>query len=516
MLRDNILLTPGRSAVADFIRNYQQSPDADAIHIEGVTYSYAGLMNIALGILRQIKDHHGDRQRFIGLYSDHSIYTYASIIAILLNGSGYVPLNSKSPSERNGLICDDAEIKIILGTKESSSAINKICQCTNSKLTHIVSSMAAPSLAKFAELPIVKAFEDDFVYMMFTSGSTGKPKGVPISHKNICHYLSVMTDYGFYDFKPSDRFLQAIELTFDMSILGIFVAWSVGACVYPVKLDGLAYLNILKLLQDSKITVSYIVPSVVNYAKRYLDAGEINLLSLRYSFFAGESLLVSHVKAWKKSAPHSVIENVFGPTEATNTFLRYRWYETSELEYINGAVSIGHPNPGIATAVISEAGEIVKDGEKGELCVYGAQVAQGYWKDSIKTESSFITLKSSQLPGRWYKTGDLVYLNDNNNYVYLGRRDNQIKINGFRVELGEIEHHIRKITNLESVAVIYNNGGLYAFIQNENEKLNKEFILSKLGEVVPEYMLPKSIAFLDEMPLNINGKVDRNALKNLI
>jgi amino acid adenylation domain-containing protein len=382
-----------------------------------------------------------------------------------------------------------------------------------------VNNTVAP-VESIKSVPETNIFKDDYVYMMFTSGSTGKPKGVPISHKNVLHYLKIMTQYGLYNFTPEDRFLQAIELTFDMSILGIFVAWEVGGCVYPVKLDGLAYLNVLKTLQEHKITVSYVVPSVVTYAKKYLEAGEINLSHLRYSFFAGEALLVSHVKAWSVAAKNTIIENVFGPTEATNTFLRYRWEkESSEKESVNGAVSIGRPNPGIATTIISESDSIVSDGERGQLCVYGDQVADGYWKDKEKTDRSFVYLPESGLPGRWYKTGDLAYLNENGNYIYCGRCDNQIKINGFRVELDEIEFHIRNIVNLEMVAVLYRSvapEGIYGFIEAENPDWNSEKVLSQLTEFVPEYMIPKSITILKKMPLNINGKIDRNALKELI
>ena len=343
-------------------------------------------------------------------------------------------------------------------------------------------------------------------YVIYTSGSTGKPKGVPISRRNVNHLFNYYLRE--YDFNFNDKFLQSYELSFDVSVFSIFCAWNVGAAVYVVPESNAKHIAIFKTIQQHNITVTSFVPSVLSLIEKYIN--EFNFPDLRYSFFSGDALKHSLAKKWKACLPNGVIHNFYGPTETTIVCTRYLWQEIeAEQESRYDIVPIGKPFPQMNFILVSEEGKIVSElNTEAELCFEGAQVIDSYL-------NNMYTDRFLQVNGkRYYKTGDRVSLNDKGNLIFHGRQDSQVKVNGYRVELIEIENAIYLGSGcLNKVIVESKNGAnqLSAFIESDNEIKLYELLEKK----IPSYMIPTKIIFVKHLPLTINGKLDVEQLKLL-
>jgi D-alanine--poly(phosphoribitol) ligase subunit 1 len=488
-----------------FLKSYNCFPDNYAINCNDTNYTYKEVAQIISNIRLQIKD---KDQSLIGVVTGDDIYAYASILAILSIGAGYVPINHKNPKDRNHEIIADAGLKLILSGKPSfevsASEIELIC--TN-KLQESV-----------LDVEPFDIHEDRIAYLFFTSGSTGKPKGVPIRHKNLNAFMHYVVDSNLYHFNSSDRFIQMFELTFDLSVFSFFAPLSVGACCYVIPETGVQYLQIIKCLEEQKISVALLVPSVLNFLKAYFD--EILLPEMRYNLFCGEALYEKLVIQWEKCVPNSIIHNVYGPTEATIFYTTYLWDNIeSTSETVNGIVSIGKPMGDLNVFIIDENNHILPKGTTGELCLSGNQVTDQYWSDAEKTKKSFITVSSSTGEFAGYKTGDLCYINKNDNIVYCGRIDNQIKIQGYRVELSEIEFQAKNfegVHNSVAISVVDKKGNNSIVLFLEQERENNATFVQFLKKKLPQYMIPERIINIDKFPINLNGKIDKNKLKELI
>jgi D-alanine--poly(phosphoribitol) ligase subunit 1 len=492
--------------IAGFINNYQTVPDNPALIINDKTYSYKELFSIAAAIASELKTD----EKLIGVYTDYSVYTYASILAVLMKGAAFVPVNKKFPEGKLINILKSSGIQTILCNKESENELAPFK--AHAPFEIILNDQITISNAEKVAVTVPTS-DASLAYILFTSGSTGVPKGIGITVKNFNAFLKAMTQSGRYEFKPSDSFLQIFELSFDVSIACTFIAWEVGASLAPVPTEGIVFIEALKIMEKYNITVASMAPSALAYMKQLRLLEEFNFTALRYTFFTGEALPFNLAEAWKKVAPNGIIENAYGPTEVTVWSSMYRLSERTPEEVINGLAPIGHVLEGITYKICDENLKEIKAGEFGELFLAGDQVAAGYWKDAEKTASGFVKLPG--YPQTWYRTGDIVIENKYGNIVYINRRDNQVQINGFRVELGEIEFRIKEYTKNDSAVVLaYKNSNdtltLIGFV--ENIQNNGQSLKTHLSSILPAYMVPKKIYNIDAMPLNNSGKIDRKKL----
>ena len=225
------------------------------------------------------------------------------------------------------------------------------------------------------------------------------------------------------------------------------------------------------------------------------------------------------VAAWSVCVPNARIENVYGPTEATIFCTTYPWNaDISAAEQVNGIVPIGTTMPGMQTLVIDGDNRVCRAGEKGELCLLGGQVMSGYWRDEEKTDEAFVDLQLDNSVRRAYRTGDISFVNDSGNLIYCGRNDSQVKIDGHRLELGEIEYFARNFISSSKAAVIVKKdllGHDYLELFIAANDLSCEALEGFLASKLPRYMWPKRISVLPDLPLNLNGKIDRVALTKL-
>ncbi|MCZ6655794.1 MAG: AMP-binding protein, partial [Gammaproteobacteria bacterium] len=349
-------------------------------------------------------------------------------------------------------------------------------------------------------------------YLLFTSGSTGQPKGVMVTQRNVMHFVDCMVER--YDITEQDRFSQTFDLTFDLSAFDMFVAWEKGACLCcPTQGEKLLPGNYIK---SQSITIWFSVPSTAIMMKKLRMLKPDAYPTIRYSLFCGEALPLEVAEAFQQAAPNSVVENLYGPTELTIASTLYR-YETDEAEADSqlGVVPIGNAYPAMTEMIVDEDLNVVKPGEVGELLMTGPQLSKGYWEDPEKTAAAFVVP-----PGQtevFYRTGDRVKRRRAGGpLLYLGRVDDQIKVQGYRVELGEIEALIREAARTDvAIAVGYPAGingadGILAFMSKTD--IDTAEIEATIRNNLPAYMQPTSLVHVDTFPLNSNGKVDRRAL----
>jgi amino acid adenylation domain-containing protein len=358
----------------------------------------------------------------------------------------------------------------------------------------------------------VECSPDAIAYLLFTSGSTGTPKGVMVSHRNARHYIDWTVNR--YHITDQDRVSQNFDMTFDLSVHDMFAAWERGACVCCPSQKALIKPG--RFIVESKLSTWFSVPSTAVFMKRLGMLKPDIYPNLRLTLFCGEALPMDVAKACSKAAPNSVIENIYGPTELTIGCTAYRWdRDHSAPECECGLVPIGEPFAHMEALIVNEDLEEVPIGTPGELLMTGPQLTLGYWREPDKTARSFIVPPGSAKT--YYRTGDRVRRPLNGKpLVYLGRVDNQIKVLGHRVELGEVEAALREESGIDSVIAVgwpildSGAGGIEAFLQTEGTDLAS--LRDRLSKRLPSYMVPRRIHLLTTIPLNSNGKYDRRAL----
>ena len=251
-----------------------------------------------------------------------------------------------------------------------------------------------------------------------------------------------------YAIQPTDRMAGITEITFDISVFDLFVTWKYGAALLVVPATQMMAPS--SFIQRHRPTIVFTVPSIAASMQRMKLLAPNSMTSLRYSFFAGEPLPVASASMWKAAAPNSVVDNLFGPTEATVVCIGQRFHGPENATPARGVVAIGTPFPGMEAAIVDDALKFVPNEQNGELLLSGPQLSSGYFGDAALSEKCFPMLAGR----RWYRTGDLAYRDTSGVFHHLGRIDNQVKVLGLRVELEEIEAHLREVYETDSVAVI--------------------------------------------------------------
>lgn len=454
----------------------------------------------------------------VGFVPSDSLDTLALILGIWARGAAYIPLYRHHPPERIRDIIAQAAPEVICAEPEHLPAA---LQTPGQPLILIPKSIGSGKDVSTAPQTSFPGPEpDSLAYILFTSGSTGVPKGVPITHRNLNAFFGAVLDS--YDFRPDDRFIQPFQYTFDLSVFSFLTPLLVGASVHLVPDTGQpSQFAILDTLEEQSITVALLVPSVLRMLERYLP--ELQLPHLRFSLFCGEALPSSLARAWASTCPNAQVENVYGPTETTIYCTRYIFKPAGtaspsqpESQTGGGSVPIGFPLTSASVRLL--ALEDDNDPQTGELVILGEQLASGYWQNPEATARAFITLPDGT-PA--YRTGDRVRQDPETGCLeFIGRLDGQVKINGYRIELGDVENHAHRVlghTAAFALAVPDPGGALrlHLVVQRLDTASETE-LMSRLRSVLPPYMLPDRITYMDTLPTTTSGKTDRQALKRLI
>jgi amino acid adenylation domain-containing protein len=514
-----------------FFRWAAQSPDRIALEIEGRPLSYGELARHAKAIAATLLEHAQDEEPPLTAVLGHrSVTAFAGVLGVLARGHGYVPLNPGFPPARNRAMLERSGCEALIIDSGAKADVGSLLAGLDRELLLVLPEEedVEPYARLWAPHRVVGAPEpgandlpgpafvrpDEPAYLLFTSGSTGIPKGVAVNHANVRALLDAVAER--YDFTEDDRFSQTFNLTFDLSVFDMFAAWDCGACVCCPSDKSL--LNPANFIKRSEVTVWFSVPSIALFMRRLRVLKPASFPTLRWSLFCGEALPAAIAQKWSEAAPSSIVENLYGPTEATIACTSYRWdSRRSPDEFELGLVPIGHPLGTMSTLVVGDDLREAQPGEAGELLLSGPQVVAGYWNDEGATSRAFVSIDGRS----YYRTGDRVRRPTADGPLrYLGRLDNQIKVLGHRVELGEVEAAIRDETGVEAVVAVgwpqapSGASGIAAFVADE--RVDSAALTAALARRIPGYMVPREVRLLPELPVNANGKWDRAALIRLL
>ena len=483
------------------VENILKSSNSNAFCINEKFYTYREFGEAISGIRTLLK-----RAKFsnrnVGLVINDDLSTYASIFALWMDGCAYVPLHPNWPIERCQEIINQVKLDLILDSSEITRYEG-----------NIIDTMQYPKDQINLECNKGES-DDEIAYILFTSGSTGKPKGVMISRNNVGAFMDSSWKTGIL-IDEKDRCLQCFDLSFDVSVQSYLVPLTKGACCYTVPNGQIKYVYAAGLIENHKLTFGAMAPSMIRFLKPYFD--EIDMSSLKTSILTAEASPLDLVEQWQKVAMNADIYDFYGPTEATIYCTCYKLNSGGNNKALNGMVSIGRGMHNVKTIIIDDGKKLLSIGEKGELCVAGPQLSLGYFQNLQKNSEAFFDMVYDGELTRFYHTGDLCYMDEDGDIMYSGRIDHQAKIQGYRVEMGEIENHAREfIGDINVVCMPYENKAgiteIAMFIESAPFPTDdlKSFLKSKM----PQYMIPHHIQFEQVFPINGNAKIDKVALKS--
>lgn len=517
-----------QSLCAGFLHSVERWPDRPALEYDGAILTYAELFERAAAVAAALAQAEPE-PRLACVFAHRSITAYVGVLGALLSGKGYVPLNHAFPPLRTRTMLVRSGARALVADAASTDQLDTVLEGVD-PLTIILPDRddVAQLREKWPQHDVLGARDllpgqpgvsevgpGDIAYLLFTSGSTGEPKGVGVTHANVRHFIQTVSER--YAIDESDRLTQTFDLTFDPSVFDMFVAWGRGACLCAMPQH--AFLRPDRYLERARPTVWFGVPSLALLMRRLGLLTPDRYRGLRWSLFCGEALPVAVAEEWARSAPGSTVENLYGPTELTITCVAYRWDAVrGPAEAEHGVVPIGLPLRGMDAVVVDPQMREVEIGALGELLMTGPQLTPGYWNDPERTAAAFVRLQGRD--GLWYRTGDLVRRPvDGAPLVYLGRLDHQVKVRGFRVELGEVEAALRDVSGHPEAVVIgwprADTGptGLVGFLVGA---VDEQTVIARVAERLPHYMVPDAIQSLDKLPTNASGKIDRDALAKML
>ena len=459
----------------------------------------------------------------VGILAGRSIETYAGIVGAAWAGGTYVPLNPKIPASRLAYVIGRAKIDVLIADAKGAPKLDELAP--NERPAHVLLPADSSQLERPGPaLPPTPVAPDHPAYIIFTSGTTGVPKGVVVTVANIAHTLASIC--ALYHIGPADRVGQFIETTFDPSILEMFACWQGGAELHVLpETKAMAPGGFIR---QRELTVTHAVPSLILMMQKFKQLAPGSMPSLRLSFFGGEGLPVASARLWQQAAPNAFITNQYGPTEAAVACISQPFTDPPVETAGRGTLAIGTSFPGMTSAIVDEndPARFLPAGEIGELALSGPQLAAGYLGDEEQTARRFPVLQHPILgKSRWYLTGDSAYCDEQGLFHCLGRIDNQVKVMGHRVELEEIEAHLRVVCKTDSVAAVAwpvvngNPAGIVAFVGGGPAVADAAAAMDvreAMKRRVPFYMVPSRVHAIDALPLSSNGKVDRKGLRTML
>jgi amino acid adenylation domain-containing protein len=484
------------------IESARRQPQALAVSSSEKNLTYAELDALANRLSRALAElgvKHGSR---VGIWLDKSADVVALMQGVLRLGAAYVPIDPLSPIFRTKVIVSDCQLSAII---TNHFRAEQLLQNNVVEVPCLTLDKSWQNILNFSDDPIERPpqNEHELAYILYTSGSTGKPKGVSISHHNALAFI----EWAAQEIKAqsTDRFSNHAPFHFDLSVLDIYVAFLKGASVHLIP-EGISYLpnRLVNFLLQQKITVWYSVPSVLILMIVHGGLLEVPEHSLRIILFAGENFPIKYLRQLRQHWQSVRLLNLYGPTE-TNvcTYFEVQDIPQEQIE----SVPIGKACAGNKVWAVNPQGNVIQVGETGELMVEGPTVMLGYWGQSPQKNQP-------------YPTGDIVRLDSDGNYVLVGRRDDLLKVRGYRIALGDVETALLAHPDIVETAVIVVGQGikanLVALIVTKNITLSLIDIKKHCSMMLPRYMIIDKFYSLISLPRNHNGKIDKVKLLDLI
>lgn len=453
----------------------------------------------------------GEMKKPVVVYLEKGKEVLVSFMGVAYSGCFYSPIDTEMPPSRVNKILEVLKPEIVITTNKLKTNFEKF-NFYGSYIIYeetICSEEDETAVKPYTE----KIVDTDLLYVLFTSGSTGVPKGVSICHRSVIDYIDWVTET--FNITQKDTFGNQAPFYFDNSILDIYSCMKTGATlnIIPKKLF-FQPVPLLEYIKYNKINTIFWVPSALIVVSKLKAFRNVDLSdTLKRVLFCGEVMPNKQLNIWRKFLPNVTYANLYGPTEITDACTYYivdREFSDDE------PLPIGIPMSNTDILVLNDEDKLVTDDEVGELCVRGTSLAMGYYNNPEKTRSAFVQNPLNKaVPEIIYRTGDLVRYNEYREIIYISRKDFQIKHLGHRIELGEIETAISSLEEVTLNCCLYDekNQRIVLFV---DAQVDRDYIKERIEKLVPEYMIPGKVIYLENMPINANGKIDRIKLKELM
>jgi len=503
-------------SIIDIINDYGKNTPNKLAHIyKESQLTYQDLLNRSNALASYIIDEFGQEKTPIVVYGHKQHEMIISFLACVKAGHAYVPIDSSLPADRIRDIIESSNTRMILSVGELDYDGQEIIIKNQNQINEIFTEYdgRVPDASYHVK-------DNETYYIIYTSGSTGKPKGVQISINNLESFVSWGLGLTNVNANTQAIFMNQAPFSFDLSVMDLYLSLASGSTLFSVDKKMIENPKLLfEYFDQSNISVWVSTPSFADMCLADSHFNQTLLPNLDVFLFCGEVLSNTTVDKLQERFDNIRIINTYGPTEATVAVTSIE--VTPEVNGTNRPLPIGYVKNDCTIKIMSEAGQELPEGEKGEIIIIGDSVSKGYYNNPEMTTKAFFQIESNGKLKNGYKTGDEGYLKDGLLY-YSGRMDFQVKVNGYRIELEDIENNLRKIDIIKNGVVlpVKKEGKIQslAAIVTLNQVIHeKEFkialmIKNELKKLLPEYMIPRKIIFKDSLPMTPNGKIDRKRL----
>ncbi len=514
--------------LTDIIKNSTALyPDNEAFKCNDISVSYKELdikTNQLAKCLTDLGVKKGDR---VGIYLNRCIETSIAIYGILKAGAAYVPLDFTAPHSRTQYLLNNCGIEFLVTSKSQKRRIALLPDDDFSLKGIIGLNQDLPvnriswdfvfnsNVESFTHPKIT---EGDLAYVMFTSGSTGDPKGIMHTHGSGLNYAKLSAN--LYKINSSDRVANHAPINFDISTFGYFSAPLAGASTVIIPDAHTKFpMSLANLMEKEKITIWYSVPLALIQILLSGALDKISLNSLRWVLFGGEVFGLKYLKEFTQRWPNVTFSNVYGPAEVNQC----TYYNFNSLSKTDAQLPIGKVWDNTEFKILDDNDKEVVKGEKGILVIRSGTMMKGYWNNEELTKTSVYEEEIAPTFSHvYYRTGDLVKLNENEDLIFLGRKDRQIKLRGYRIEIDEIENKILLFDNVIEVAVVLVNNGseekelMATVLIKPNTSVLSEEIKKYCQKHLPIYAVPSRIEILESFPRTSSGKVNRKKIEEIL
>ncbi len=479
-----------------------QADDVAVIDHDNQPYSYSFIHQKSDQLAAQLINLSNEINDLIGIAIDPGINMIIGLFGILKAKAAFLPLDVRHPQKRLQYMLQDSQVKIVLTEKQHQSVFSKLANKN-------IKAVVIENLLETKNSPLINNQNsiDDLAFVLYTSGSTGQPKGVKSTHRSIVNRLEWMWEK--FPFQNDDRCSQKTALSFVDSLWEIFGPILKGIPLYIISQEQrLSIEQLTNSLVTNHISWLILTPSWLKIMLDYMQAHQLKLNKLRICVTSGETIHSHLLPHFKSCFPQARLLNLYGSTEvaADACFFEINIENSHTL-----SIPIGQPIDNMQAYVLDQFNQPLPMGVIGELCIAGDGLAQGYIDNQL-TQKKFITETLIEKPVRLFKTGDLAFRQENGSLILAGRNDSQIKINGIRIDLTEIEYLLHKhslIQNAVVLSVEQEQQQLIAFIQSSNKSLTKLEINKYLNAYLPKLFIPSFIYIYEQFPKTISGKINR-------
>lgn len=497
--------------ILDYLENAAQEFPSKTVFTDGErSISYNDLLQQSRQIGSAIlKGTGGGTRKPIVVYVDRNIESLILFMGVAQSGNFYVPIDKQMPKMRIEHILNTLQpVATVVTEKDKGFALNLAPDLLTIEYEKVIGGdINETQLAKVRRSII----DTDPLYATFTSGSTGLPKGVITNHKSVIDMTEAL--FETFGFDSASVIGNQNPFYFDASIKDIYSTLKNGATMYVIpKTCFLFPATLVEYMQRHQITDilwSAAAIALVANTKAFDNAAPE---SLKRVMFSGEVMHNKVLNYWRRHLPETMFVNLYGPTEITSVCTYYivdRPYGDDEV------LPIGVPFKNTEILLLNEENKLVEGKEAGELCVRGTCLGMGYYNNPEKTAAAFVQNPvNTSYPEVIYRTGDLAHYNEEGLIMFMSRKDNQVKHMGHRIELGEIEIAVNALDKIDASFCFYDHDKQKIVVIFQGAKADKKYILEGIKDKFPKYMYPNIMIQMEEMPYNMNGKIDRTLLKN--